>query len=253
MQNNIKELILNKYEERRLRNANYSLRSFAASIGIGSGAMTGIIQGKRQISKKMAERLAITLQLTKIDKDKFLSSFGDQQANISDSTKHHSLQTFELIAKWQYFALLSVLKIQNVKWDLSKIAKKMNSSESDCEQMLTNLLSLELIKVKNGRYFRARKTLEFADEVPSWAIKASHAESLELARKSIYEVPYELRDHSSITLAINKKNFKKAQKKIRQFQLEMAELLESGSKSEIYRLNVQLFPMLKKPGADREN
>jgi uncharacterized protein (TIGR02147 family) len=232
MQNEVKELILSKYQERRLRNAHYSLRAFAELLGISSGALTGIVQGKRKISKNMAERLAITLRLSQDEKEKFLSPFkrGSKTTKVVP-TSRHSLQTFELIANWQYFALLSVLKIRNVKWTLSKIAEKLEISESECRNLLSNLTGLGIVEEKNGFFFRGRKPIEFGDEIPSWAIKASHAETLELARKSIYDVPFEKRHHSSMTLAINIKNLKKAEERIRQFQLDMAELLEAGIKS----------------------
>lgn len=253
MQSTVREIISSKYQERRLKNGHYSLRAFADNLGISSGALTAIVHGKRRISKKMAERLSVTLKLTQSEKESFLEDFGGSKTQLKKiESSHQDLMKFELISKWQFFALLSVLKIKNTKWSLEKISKKLNINPKDCQAMLETLKELTLIQEKNGIYFRSQKRLEFGNEVPNWVIKASHAESLELAKSALYDTSIELRSHSSMTLAVNLKNLYKAREKIRQFEFEMAELLEAGPKSEIYRLNVQLFPIIKVIGDQNE-
>jgi hypothetical protein len=66
---------------------------------------------------------------------------------------------------------------------------------------------------------------------------------LELARKSLYRDPVEARDLTSVTMAIDPKNLSMAKEKIRQFQDELAQMLATGTPTEVYRVSMQMFPL----------
>jgi uncharacterized protein (TIGR02147 family) len=50
---------------------------------------------------------------------------------------------------------------------------------------------------------------------------------------------------TSITFSINRKNIPEAKKMIRTFRRKMATLMAKGHKTDVYNLNVQLFPVTK--------
>ena len=81
------------------------------------------------------------------------------------------------------------------------------------------------------------------EDVASEALKASHHDTLELAHKKLNEVPVELRDFSSMTVAVDQKKIPEVKAVIREFRQKMGELLKAGNKSDVYQLAIQFFPL----------
>ncbi len=57
------------------------------------------------------------------------------------------------------------------------------------------------------------------------------------------QVPLEKREYTSITMAIDPKNIPRARRLIDRFQDKVVAILESGEPTEVYNMNVQLFPL----------
>jgi hypothetical protein len=53
------------------------------------------------------------------------------------------------------------------------------------------------------------------------------------------------RDFTTVTMAIDKRKLSTAKELIRKFEDELSDLLESGHRTDVYRLSVQLFPFTK--------
>jgi hypothetical protein len=51
-----------------------------------------------------------------------------------------------------------------------------------------------------------------------------------------------------MTMAIDPKKLPQAKERIRDFRRGLSEFLESGNRSEVYRINIQLMPVTKKRG-----
>jgi uncharacterized protein (TIGR02147 family) len=77
----------------------------------------------------------------------------------------------------------------------------------------------------------------------SQALRISHRQSIEQAVVSLNETPLDLRDISSITMAIDLKKLPMAKKIIQEFRHKMADVMEAGNQTEVYNLNIQLVPV----------
>ena len=80
----------------------------------------------------------------------------------------------------------------------------------------------------------------------SQALRISHRQSIEQALLALNEIPIELRDITSITMAIDLKRLPLAKKIIKEFRLKMSDVLEKGDQSEVYNLNIQLLPVSRR-------
>ena len=80
----------------------------------------------------------------------------------------------------------------------------------------------------------------------SQALRISHRQSIEQALLALNEFPIELRDITSITMAIDLKRLPLAKKIIKEFRLKMSDVLEKGDQSEVYNLNIQLLPVSRR-------
>ncbi len=64
-----------------------------------------------------------------------------------------------------------------------------------------------------------------------------------MALKAIDEVPFEARENTSITMAIDPSLLPKARKLIREFRRNICNILQAGNKKEnVYHLSIALIP-----------
>ena len=225
-------------------NPRYSMRSFARKLNIHSGALSGIMNGKRRISRKMAERISVNLLLNPDEKFDFFKPFRNP-SGASRSKKYRvlDLEQFRVISEWEHFAILSLIKIRGATGSIKWVSKMLRITEKKAQEAIDRLLSLGLIKESDKRFIRTWADLTTPDEISSIAIKKAHIEELELAKESLLSDPVERRDITSITMAIDPEKLAEAKKRIREFQDEISELLEEGEKKEVYKLNINLFPL----------
>jgi uncharacterized protein (TIGR02147 family) len=99
---------------------------------------------------------------------------------------------------------------------------------------------------RQGVYERVQKTLDAGTDIPSAALRRHNREKMELAIAALQNVPLELRDVSSLTLTFDPKEILKVKNEIKKFKEKIQKTCASMKASEVYSLNVQLFPLSKK-------
>ena len=92
---------------------------------------------------------------------------------------------------------------------------------------------------------KASPNLHTQPEVGTTAVIKYHQENLKLAHESLERDPKELREFSSLTLAIDLGKIPKAKQMIRQFKLSMDQEMKSQDPEEVYHLSLQFFPVSK--------
>lgn len=255
------DFIQGKYEERKLGNTSYSLRAFARDLGVSPSRLSEILSGKGNITSKTALKIASNLKLQDKEIEIFISLVNLSNASskkskkqasslISDLKKSNhrslSIETFNLVSEWYYFAILSVMELDlfdgTAAWICSRIGVDLNKIQN----ALNTLEKLEFIECKNQKYnLVAGDGLTTTSDIESMALKKSHKQSLLQAIDALDNVSVEDRDITSITMAIDPKKLPEAKKLIKNFRRELCVYLESGKKSEVYNLNIQLLPITK--------
>ena len=75
------------------------------------------------------------------------------------------------------------------------------------------------------------------------AFKHLQKQVLSMAIESMDMVPMERRDQSSITFAINSSKLGHAKELLKKFRRELAELMQTGEKDEVYQLSMSFYPV----------
>jgi uncharacterized protein (TIGR02147 family) len=133
-----------------------------------------------------------------------------------------------------------------------EIAKRLQVRSSEIAVALERLERQGmLVREEDGRYGLTGAQFHTSDDVASSAIKASHAQSFQMAQKSLEEGQLDRSDFTSLTMAINPDKMAKAKKMIREFRMHLARELEVDPKQEVYMLCVQLFPLSKTPNDEQ--
>ncbi len=108
--NSVPQFLQQKLMEMRLKNPRLSSRYFAQKIGVSSGALTEILQGKRRVSAKLAKRIAGRLQLDPSETASFLGEPDPKDAAAPAEYLQLRDDQFHFIAEWPHFAILNLVK-----------------------------------------------------------------------------------------------------------------------------------------------
>jgi len=246
------EMLKLDYKLKQSKNSKFSQRSFAKMLGISSGRLTEIFNGKAPITEKSARTIATKLKFSAEDKLLFLTLVENEAlarlkrpVNPKKSRKL-SHDEFTLISDWEYFALMSLIETSTFKSDKTWIAKKLEISPERLEVVLQTLQAENLIKINdNKQIINTYRSMSTLTDVPSDVLKKSNKECILQGIEKMYAIGPELRDVTSLTFPVDITKLPKAKALIRKFKMKMTELMPVKTTSEIYNLNIQLVPISK--------
>ncbi len=248
-QNHLRKILLEQFKVLKDRNPGFSLRSFSRKLGVSPASLSEILNGKRNITPKTAvkvfERLNISpeekVKLQKVSKGKSAIKAADPQYLLLEMDQYH------LISEWYYFGILSLAETETFQDSPEWISERLNIRISESKTALERLVRLGLLKKnEDGRLAPTGASFKTSSDVSSGALRLSHLENLKLAKKSLERDDVSIRDFSSMTMAIDPDLIPEAKKMITAFRRKLCEFLESHSKQEVYKINIQFFPLTSK-------
>jgi uncharacterized protein (TIGR02147 family) len=252
MQKKLNEALI----ESQLRNPAFSLRAFSRKLSISPSALSEILNGKRRVSKKLAERLVRNLCLSPKEGQGLLDLFGDKHPEKDAEAKYQgpyielSTDQFHVISEWYHFGILSLAETVDFQSDPRWIADRLNIRVQDAQTALERLERLGLVeRGPRGKLTPTGTGYSTPDEVRDLGLRKAHGQNLEMARRSLEEDPIEVRDFTATTMAIDVSKLPLAKKMIREFQDKLCAYLESGAKKEVYKLCIQVFPLTSRKEA----
>ncbi|WP_374029948.1 TIGR02147 family protein [Bdellovibrio bacteriovorus] len=237
------EFLKSVYAERKNKNQRYSLRAFAASLGISSGRLSDILNGRQRMSPRSARAIAVKLGLAPEQQTNFINlneNYNENTRYIGEETIALDLHQFALIADPLHFYILSYLKTDSASSEPSVIARRLNYSIAEVKSALESLEALGFLNRRGDRFYIRAVSMTTPSDIPSQIIRDTHKKRLGRAVQSLSDVAVEERDVTSMTMAIDVKKIPEAKKLIRQFRRKMSKFLEEGEASEVYDLNIQL-------------
>jgi uncharacterized protein (TIGR02147 family) len=232
----IQNLLRAKLTEIQKTNPQYSLRAYSKKVGVHVGALSSILNGKRNVSRELAERITTKLMLDPQERSEILCHFPEKRRyQKSDLTNafpdprylEFNASQFKVVAEWEHFAVMSLLNCEGFQGKVSWISGRLGITETRATQVIQRLLELGLFSLnENGEITRSKQSYRTSDDVADLSLK-------------------KVRDFTSITMAIDPRKLSMAKERIRKFQDELSDLLEEGTRTEVYRLSMQVFPLSK--------
>ena len=220
------------------------MRAFARDLGIGVGSISEVMSGKRELSKKNLMKVLQNLNISPEQRENFLNN-KDPQATRTPEQEHQLLieDQFKLISDWYYLAILNLAKLKSNKASVKWISIRLNIEPYMAIEALERLQRLGLLRIEKTKLVRTSKPLTTSSDLPSAAIRKHHSQNLHLAEKALHNVPIELREFGSVTMAVNLQNMSKLKELLLKTRKKAADLLEDEQATEIYTLSFQLFPL----------
>jgi uncharacterized protein (TIGR02147 family) len=251
------QIIQKHYHEIQRVNPSYSIRAFAKKLQVSSGALSEILAGKRRLTESLAKRIISRLAMRPRDARRLMLLVQEEYIEASCMGEDTASTTvpvdeFELISQWEHFAILSLTETKGFKSDVKWIAERLGISFSKAKRAILRLESLGHLVNEGGKLKRKKTRLQSSDDIINISVRRSHYGDLDLAKRSLDRDDISIRDFTSITLPADTHLMEMAKKKIRRFQDEMESLFEGNDCDEVYRMNIQLYPLTKIEG-QKEN
>lgn len=240
MAETVGQFLKHKFAELQKDNPRYSLRSFAAKVGISAGRMNELIHDKRALSDFYAEKITKALGLNLHDKRQ-LYSFITTKARKVNSVRTLGSEEGLHVRSWENLAILSIMRTDDFEPDVNWIAQRLGVSSERIQECFQILQEHDLIRIgANGEMERT------SSRVVTMATKETchHERSkMEKSMEAMMKVAPEMRNHSAVTVATNPNKIKEANERIKEFRRKLAEFMEDGPKTEVYSLTINLFPL----------
>lgn len=240
------------------KNPNYSLRAYAKQMGVSPSILSRVLNGKRAISEEFFNKTASALNLNTNDFQKYKSILFSYSLNeMKEALKTQYFKSleedqYEIISDWIHYAIFELVGTKGFKSDHKWMAKRLGVSELEIKIALERLERLQLIHQVQEKYKKAVDSFSALTDGKGskvFAFRKLQKQFLEKAMIAMDEIPMELRDQSNITMAIDSKKIKEAQKRIKKFRRElMAYLQDSDTRDQVYNISISFFPLTKITG-----
>ena len=235
------QLLISEFEKRRKKNPAYSLRAFARDVGISKTSLGDVINGHRKLSQQNINILGERLGLNETQ----VGALKSDLQSVSVMRDVIEGDELKLIEDWHYLAILSLAKIKDARCSAEWISERLGIPLEMATISLNELLERKLIENHNGTLVRKSKLLTTSADIPSSSIVEHHRQSIDKALGALNDVDVEHRDFTAVTYAIDLNKLKDAKKCILDFHRKLGKLLETDNAQEVYRLNIQFFPLTK--------
>ncbi len=253
--------ILNfEFEKRQRFNSSYSLRAFARDLSISPSRVSEILNGKQGLSVISAKKIAKQLQYNKFETDYFVdlvlkihgrSKLEKDTARIrlsrfnSTTERQMAIDVFEVISRWEHFAILEVIQLKNAKSNSAWIATKLNLSRDYVDECLKRLLKVGLLKKIDNKLKRIDDSLfVWPSDISRDSIKDYHKNVLYKSLEALYTVSLERREFSSVVMPISRTSIPEAKKMIKDFTMKLNQFIsEEKNYDDVYYFSSQFFPV----------
>jgi uncharacterized protein (TIGR02147 family) len=253
----------NELVQRCRANPKYSLRAFAKFLKIDHSSLSQYLRGQRKLSQAVQLKLAMKLGLSPVQIAHFWSA---QEASVSSGSSAQavipsreayelSLDAFQVVADWYHYAIFELVTVKEFRQDARWIAKTLGITVSEVHAATERLMRLGLITVEDGVWKQGAPLITtVGNPFTAAAFRKLQAQVLEMAITAMEEIPMELRDQGSMTMAIHTRRLPEAKERIKKFRRELCDFLQQDRDSDrdaVYQLNTSFYP-LTRPGGGKD-
>lgn len=232
-----------EFVKRCQNNAAYSLRAFAKALDLDQSLLTKILNSQRNVSPKVIDKVSERLGVPPYFKEDLIKNLKLNKYNFIED------QDFDLIDHWYYFAILELFKTKNFEGSAVYISKRLNLHKQEVQAALDILTQHGFLNKKQNTFTLSKRNNSWANTKATTAKKTKlQKELVKKALVALDEVPFEKRDNSSLTLAVNSKKLPALKDKITQMRRELDTFVQCNEKEktdydEVYQVVISLYPL----------
>jgi uncharacterized protein (TIGR02147 family) len=261
-----RQYIADYYADRKAKTA-FSWQEFAKTAGFSSPVyLKYVSEGRFNLSAEAAVRTAQAMHLTDYEREFFVEMVKFDHAknddekraafskmvSIAESRKAKIVdgESFRFFEDWKNPVLRELAPAMPGAKPLAMAhACRPEVSAAEVSDALSFLVKADLLKKdKDGNYAQTDKVVTTGPmEFTPLAVRGLHRQMGEFALDAVENVPQDERHFSGLTLGITREAYEKIVQRIAEFRKDIIAIATSeAATEEVYRLNVQFFPMTKK-------
>jgi transcriptional regulator with XRE-family HTH domain len=229
-----------QFEMRKSRNPKFSMRSFAKMLGMDQSLLSKVLQGKRKLSPVTIRKC---LQILKVP-DFEIKRYINYKKKPLD---YHKLNEdmLEVISEWYHFAILELMTVRNFVLKPESASEALGISLKEAELAIRRLQKLGFIRIYRGKYLlKTPNNSWFSSDKTSEARKSLQKQLLHKSLRALEVVPFEFREHTSMTVAVNREYIPEIKRIITEASQELASLMQRSTPfHEVYQLTINFFPV----------
>ena len=261
-----RQYIADYYADRKAKTA-FSWQEFAKTAGFSSPVyLKYVSEGRFNLSADAAARTAQAMHLADYEREFFVKMVElghaknddekraafSKMVSIAESRKAKIVdgESFRFFEDWKNPVLRELAPAMPGAKPLAMAhACRPEVSAAEVSESLSFLVKANLLqKDKDGNYAQTDKIVTTGPmEFTPLAVRGLHRQMGEFALDAIENVPQDERHFSGLTLGITREAYEKIVQRIAEFRKDIIAIATSeAATEEVYRLNVQFFPMTKK-------
>lgn len=257
-----RQLMLDYYEDRKRRSA-FSWRDFSKAAGFTSSSyMKVVCDGKSKLSKIGVERTGVAMGLVGFEMEYFRALVEFGQAGTEDKKKAayermlsiakvHKVRVmegdlFEFYDSWQNPVVreLAPLMPGATPGEMAKMCYP-EVSAAEVQQSLNFLTKAGLLKKAGDSFTLAETSIKGTPDATRLALRGMHRMMSKLATPAI-DLPAGERNFSGVTMGVSRESYDRIVKVLDECRRQIIAIAaEDKGIEQVYRLNLQLFPLTK--------
>ncbi len=250
---NVQTFLNNEFKKRKHKNARFSLRSFARLLEIDATTLGRILKGQGLPSRESVERFASKLRLSQEEQRELIVAFQASKEEQKKEQKSKSFSpiddgVFEDYFEWYYPIILEALRAPTTRAKLSILLDKYQVSKQALDEALNHLVNLNLIKLNAENEYVKAGFGSTTVHIPTTSAKRKEIQKkyLELAIKAIDEVPFNQRENTTLTVALNKEEMHKISQIMQAARARIGRLSEKKKDKcdSVYNITMAIYPIL---------
>ncbi len=241
--NTFTQLLVAKFDERSRRNSSYSLRAFAASLGVDQSTLSKVLKGERQFSE--GTRLKIMAQLLK-DSDE-LHGFINKREQREGDYLPTAEEDFRQIFAPYHWVLLEMFKLPDFDPEAPAVAAGLGVDQASVRDALQRLLRVGYLgRGDAGEWKLLKPNTSWASAHDTTVERRRlQAEVLARSQRALEGVPFAEREHAMHVVAVSRARLPEFKRRLTEVREELGRFFqEEGDFDDVYILQLSLFPAL---------
>ena len=264
-----REFMRDFYEDRK-RCSVFSWREFSRIAGFSSPSyMKVVCDGKSKLSRIGVERTGMAMGLSGFEMDYFraMVKFGQAEKESEKKAAYEEMLSiaknykvrilsgdlFEYYDSWRNPVLreLAPLMPGATPGEMAKMCYPEVSAQQ-VQDSLGFLTKAGLLKKTEGQFVQSEASVKGSNDATRLAMRGMHRMMAQLAAPAL-ELPVDERNFSGVTMGLSRESYSKIENLLDEFRRKIiAVAAEEKNVEQVYRLNLQLFPLTKNV-KEREN
>lgn len=256
-------MFMRDYYEERKRCSAFSWREFSKNAGFSSPSyMKVVCDGKSKLSRIGVERTGAAMGLAGFEMDYFRAMVKFGQAETDESKK---------VAYNEMIAIAKVYKVRTIEGEFFKYYDTWHNSvvrelapimpgatpgemakmcypqisAAEVRDSLDFLTKSGLLKKEDENFVQSETSIKGTTDATRLAMRNMHRQMSRLATSAI-ELPKEIRNFSGVTMGLSRESFHKIECVLNECRRQIIAIAaEEKNIEQVYRLNLQLFPLTK--------